>query len=152
MRQLSIRNQMTFKLTAICHRRPFNNEQNQYRIVSFNTHETKMVTLFKHVLQLLQLKFSIKNRFCRIFILTTSSLNFLIALVLVPNSHIIRLATLLPLTSILLITFLCEMSQSYQKVRNIVSLNPSIGNTTLKCWWIQSRIMPGNGQSTRRKT
>ena len=34
MRQLSTRDQMTQKLTAICHRTAFKNEQSPYRIVS----------------------------------------------------------------------------------------------------------------------
>ena len=80
--------------------------------------------------KLLQLKFWITNTFIRISILTTSSLNHLIATVPVHNSHIIRLARLLPVISILSITLPCQMC--YSKVWNIVSLNQSIGNTTFK--------------------
>ena len=98
----------------------------------------------------LQIKFSITNTCCRISILTTSSLNMLIAPVIVPHSVIIRLATLLLVTLTLSITLLFEMH--YPKARNIVSLNPSIGNTTSKYWLIQSSIMSGNGLNARKKT
>ena len=35
MRQRSTRDQMTQKLTTVGHHKPFNNEQNPYRIVSW---------------------------------------------------------------------------------------------------------------------
>ena len=36
--QLSTRDEMTQKLTAICHRTAFKNEQSPYRIVGYNMH------------------------------------------------------------------------------------------------------------------
>ena len=36
--------------------------------------------------------------------------------------------------------------------RNIVNLNPSIANITLRLLWIPSRILPDNGDNVKRNT